>query len=181
MPLKADAAKAAEAVAANAAAATSVNGEIAKLQQDITAAFAAKQTQVNNARAELATLMTRQTNLQNGTTALNAEIEVVKGNGRQKQELIAVRAAKLAQLDTVTNEITDKNTQISGLLGDLRRCRARSTPSTPNCLPSRARAAPFSVRRPRCRPRWPRIRDWLPQRRRKSSPSKANCPPSERR
>ncbi len=59
MPPKADAAKAAEAAAANAAATTSVNGAITKLQQDIAAAFAAKQTQVNNARAELATLVTR--------------------------------------------------------------------------------------------------------------------------
>ncbi len=77
MQLKTDATKAAEPVAANAAAIASVNGEIARLQQDITASnavVAAKQTQVNNARAELATLVTRQTNLQNETTALNAQL-----------------------------------------------------------------------------------------------------------
>ncbi len=72
----------------NAAAITSVNGDIAKLQQDITAAnaaAAAMQTQINIARAELATLLTRKTNLQNEITALNAEIEAIKGNGKQSK------------------------------------------------------------------------------------------------
>ncbi len=43
------------------------------------------QTQINIARAELATLVTRKTNLQNEITALNAEIEAIKGNGKQSK------------------------------------------------------------------------------------------------